>query len=291
MSITQALEYTADTAMIPLTWTGEIKGGLVYGDGGDDTFNVGSTGVLKDGATIYANEGNDTINFDGTAENGAQIQGNEGYDTINIKSGAIVDNSYVYGDSENESRIFDIGNEINIDGTVQNYSSVYGGAGVDTVNINGTVEDSYINTRSGNDFVNINSGAHISGGLGINTGDGDDVITINGGKVENTEIDGGSGFDTLKIAGNSIDFSQVRNIEKLDMTNGEKTNLNLSSSDVQNILRDSDKDKLRIDGDGDDTLKLTDGGWSNQGASSSIGYTLYSNGTTTIEVQDQIHVL
>ena len=75
------------------------------------------------------------------------------------------------------------------------------------------------------------------------------------------------------------------------MTNGEKTNLNLSSSDVQNILRDSDKDTLRIDGDKGDTLKLTGGGWDSGHPSSNEGYTLYSNGTTTIEVQDQIHVL
>lgn len=255
--------------MIPFNMNGEVKGGLVYGDDGDDTFNVGSTGVLKDGATIYANAGRDTINISGKVINGAQIEGDEGYDTINIKSGAVVDNSSIYGDGTNEDSIFDEGNEINIDGTVQNGSSVYGGYGSDIVNINGTVEGSYINTRSGNDTISIGKDAHIQG---------------------SSTIDGGDGFDTLKIADNNVDFSQVQNIEKLDMTNREKTNLNLSASDVQNILRDSNESTLRIDGEKGDTLKLTDGGWDSGHPSLNDGYTIYSNGTTTIEVKDEVHV-
>ena len=168
---------------------GEIKGGLVYGDDGDDTFNVGSTGVLKDGATIYANEGNDTINFDGTAENGTQIQGNEGYDTINIKSGAVIDNSSVYGDDVNENS-FNAGNEINIDGTVRNNSNVYGGARVDTVNINGTVENSSMtNTRSGDDTININGRA--SGKSKIKAGEVNNTVYVRGTVDGETRIEAG----------------------------------------------------------------------------------------------------
>ena len=106
--------------------------------------------------------------------------------------------------------------------------------------------------------------------------------------MNDTKIDGGAGFDTLKVADNSIDFSHVKNIEKLDMTNGEKTTLSLTASNVQDILRDSNENKLKIDGDSNDELTLGSS-WT-KGASSG-GYTTYTSGTTTIEVQDQIHVL
>ncbi|WP_159071536.1 beta strand repeat-containing protein, partial [Campylobacter concisus] len=226
---------------------GEIKGGLVYGDDGDDTFNVGSTGVLKDGATIYANEGNDTINFDGTAENGTQIQGNEGYDTINIKSGAVIDNSSVYGDDVNENSIFDAGNEINIDGTVRNNSSVYGGAGADTVNINGTVENSYISTRDGNDIININSGAHINGGLGINIGKGNDIVNINAGaNLSDVSIKTGADHsttgdnndnDTVNIKGGT--FSETK-IELGGLSSGGTNTVNIDNKDSGQYFGDQD---------------------------------------------------
>ena len=114
---------------------------------------------------------------------------------------------------------------------------------------------------------------------------GNDTIIVDKGA---TLIDGGAAYDTLKVADNSIDFSHVKNIERLDMTNGEKTTLSLTASNVQDILRDSNENKLKIDGDSNDELTLGSS-WT-KGASSG-GYTTYTSGTTTIEVQDQIHVL
>ena len=130
----------------------------------------------------------------------------------------------------------------------------------------------------------------MSGGSMISGGGGDDIISIgkNASIQDTSTIDGGAGFDTLKVADNSIDFSHVKNIEKLDMTNGEKTTLSLTASNVQDILRDSNENKLKIDGDSNDELTLGSS-WT-KGASSG-GYTTYTSGTTTIEVQDQIHVL
>jgi len=224
---------------------GEIKGGIVYGDDGDDTFNVGSTGVLKDGATIYANEGNDTINFGGTAENGTQIQGNEGYDTINIKSGAVIDNSSVYGDDVNENS-FDAGNEININGTVRNNSNVYGGAGVDTVNINGTVENSStINTRSGDDKVNINAGAEIKNS-NINTGEGGDVVSIKGKLGDSAMIDTEDGDDTVNFAGETSGYAAIN-------TGLGKDTFNIESGATFSK-------SLRVDtGEDDDTVNIKNG--------------------------------
>ena len=55
------------------------------------------------------------------------------------------------------------------------------------------------------------------------------------------------------------------------------------------MLRDSDQNKLKLDGDSDDEVTLTGGNWV-KGATSPDGYTSYSDGTTTIEIKDEVHV-
>ena len=264
---------------------------------------------LKDGATIYANEGNDTINFDGTAENGAKIQGNRGYDTINIKSGAVIDNSSVYGDGKNENYIFDAGNEINIDGTVRNNSKVYGGAGADTVNINGTVENSFIDTRSGDDIITIGDNLKMSQNSIITGGEGNDVIS-NRQKCKidgSSTIDGGSGSDTLIISDSSVDFSNVKNFEKLALggkiqSNGLITDdntdvtLKLTTDHVKNILQGSNTDTLKIYGNSGDELNITKD-FKDTNSSNTIGnetfkvYESISDPSIKIEIQDQVHVI
>ena len=97
----------------------------------------------------------------------------------------------------------------------------------------------------------------------------------------------------------TINFSKVSGIEKIQLgghadENGNIINdnatLNLTANDVQNILRGSDDNILKIDGDSGDRLNLTGGGWSGGHPSSNAGYNIYSNGTTTIEVQNQVQV-
>lgn len=48
--------------------------------------------------------------------------------------------------------------------------------------------------------------------------DGRDYLTPNDPTAPTT-----AGNDTLKVADGSIDFSRVKNFEKLDLTNGEQT--------------------------------------------------------------------
>jgi hypothetical protein len=56
-------------------------------------------------------------------------------------------------------------------------------------------------------------------------GECNDTVSIskNASIDGNSTIDGGAGNDTLKVADGSIDFSRVKNFEKLDLTNGEQT--------------------------------------------------------------------
>ena len=90
-------------------------------------------------------------------------------------------------------------------------------------------------------------------------------------------------------------FSKVSGIEKIQLgghadENGNIINdnatLNLTANDIQNILRGSDNNILKIDGDDRDRLNLSGGGWS-KGARDGT-YTTFTSGTVTVEVKDDM---
>ena len=231
-------------------------------DDGDDRITIKEGTIFQDASYVFAGNGNDTI----TLESGAKFIGG---------------NVYAH---DGDDKVY-------VNGAEFTNGGVNGGAGDDEIYINdgSKFDNGNIRTETGNDKIFINKGANLMNNTVVEAGAGDDEITIEKGAILNdTKIDGGAGFDTLKVADNSIDFSHVKNIEKLDMTNGEKTTLTLTAGNVQDILRDSNENKLKIDGDSNDELTLGSS-WT-KGASSG-GYTTYTSGTTTIEVQDQIHVL
>ena len=245
-------------------------------------FKKGSNGELSN---LSTGDGNDEITIkSGTIfQEASYIQAGDGNDTITLESGAKFIGGNVYAHEGND--------KVYVNGAEFKDGGVNGGAGNDEIYVNAgsKFDHGYINSEIGNDKIFIKKGANLMNDTKIEAGAGTDEITIEKGAILNdTKIDGGAGFDTLKVADNSIDFSHVKNIEKLDMTNGEKTTLSLTASNVQDILRDSNENKLKIDGDSNDELTLGSS-WT-KGASSG-GYTTYTSGTTTIEVQDQIHVL
>ena len=150
-------------------------------------------------------------------------------------------------------------------------------------------------SRAGYD-LKVEATLKTQGHLQSETYETDQSFHINAGSYTikydaNKTIEGGdSNNDTLVVGdGQTIDFSHVRNIEKLDIKNGEKTTLSLSADDIKDMLRDSTENKLKLDGDSNDEVTLTGGNWS-KGASTPDGYTSYSDGTTTIEIKDQVHV-
>ena len=245
-------------------------------------FKKGSNGELSN---LSTGDGDDEITIkSGTIfQEASYIQAGDGNDTITLESGAKFIGGNVYAHEGND--------KVYVNGAEFKDGGVNGGAGNDEIYVNAgsKFDHGYINSEIGDDKIFIKKGANLMNDTKIEAGAGTDEITIEKGAILNdTKIDGGAGFDTLKVADNSIDFSHVKNIEKLDMTNGEKTTLSLTASNVQDILRDSNENKLKIDGDSNDELTLGSS-WT-KGASSG-GYTTYTSGTTTIEVQDQIHVL
>ncbi len=283
-----------------------FKGSKLYTDDAGYTANdndhvtISNTTFMKsdDGklSGVETGGGNDEITIKaGTIfQDFSYITTGNGIDTITLESGAKFNQANVYADAGDD--IINVnGAEFKGENAYNHNAGVHGGAGDDKIFVNsGKFDNAKVEGDAGNDTIHIKSGARFENASiygdsidGLTTGN-DTIIVEKGATLINTTIDGGAGFDTLKVADNSIDFSHVKNIEKLDMTNGEKTTLSLTTSNVQDILRDSNENKLKIDGDSNDELTLGSS-WT-KGASSG-GYTTYTSGTTTIEVQDQIHVL
>ena len=249
------------------------KDSSVSMDGGNDEINI-NAGANLTGTKIYTGDGNDTVNVRGGTFSEAEIGLDKGKNEVNIESGAVFGDqdaslndfgdhkTYIRSDHGNDSE-----DTINVKAgaTVKNAEiQTYGGE--DTLNIDGTVINSKIKLGSGNDAVSIGKNASIDG---------------------SSTIDGGAGFDTLKVADGSIDFSRVKNFEKLDLTQGNN-NINLSAKDVLDMT--DSHNKLRIDGNGDDHVTLQ--GWIKDTNPTSDGYAVYTkvegSHTVTLEIKDVV---
>ena len=286
-----------------------------------DTFNISNV-TIKEGATLYGGLDTDVFNIENVAvsQNGYggpgtfAFQGGQGSDIFNIKG--ILDGKF---DDVRVGYLSDVitgGNGDDVvnfeSGSVVNYSKIYGEwsgeIGNDTFNVKdgAIINNSEIWGMDGNDVINIKSGAmlndtQIYGDDHKNewNATGNDIVNVEKGAVlNNVSIDGGSGEDTLIVRENNIDFSKVKNFEKLSLggdvqsdgsiVDSESANLRLSAANVKDILRDTGKTVLKIDGDSSDRLELD--GFDEHSAVSAGGYTKYASldGTISIEIKDEV---
>ena len=286
-----------------------------------DTFNISNV-TIKEGATLYGGLDTDVFNIENVAvsQNGYggpgtfAFQGGQGSDIFNIKG--ILDGKF---DDVRVGYLSDVitgGNGDDVvnfeSGSVVNYSKIYGEwsgeIGNDTFNVKdgAIINNSEIWGMDGNDVINIKSGATLNntGIYGDDRGNewsatGNDIVNVEKGAVlNNVSIDGGSGEDTLIVRENNIDFSKVKNFEKLSLggdvqsdnsiVDSESANLRLSAANVKDILRDTGKTVLKIDGDSSDRLELD--GFDEHSAVSAGGYTKYASldGTISIEIKDEV---
>ena len=255
------------------------KDSQVNMDGGNDKVYI-NAGANLTGTRIYTGDGEDKVYVRGGTFSEAEIGLDKGKNEVNIESGAVFGDrdaglnafnehkTYIRSDYRDNYNSEDTIN-VKAGATVKNAEiQTYGGE--DTLNIDGTVINSNINVGSGNDTVSIGKNASIDG---------------------SSTIDGGAGIDTLKIADGSIDFSRVKNFEKLDLTQGNN-NINLSAKDVLDMT--DSNNKLRIDGNGDDhvTLQGGIGTWNKSAIPNSDGYTVYTktegSHTVTLEIKDVV---
>ncbi|MBF0902254.1 MAG: DNA methylase, partial [Campylobacter concisus] len=121
----------------------------------------------------------------------------------------------------------------------------------------------------------------------------DDTLSIGKVDLNNSKVDGGTGYDKLVLENpdKSVNLSDIskfaKNFEELDISGAKNTTLKVGIKDVLDMT--DDKNTLKITGDKGDTVDLKGNGW-HQGASED-GYTTYTNNTVTIQIKDEIHVI
>ncbi len=196
----------------------------VYGTDGNDTITIESGKV----SLLDSLSGNDTITISQAASI-AILNANDGKNKITIagKVGTLTtksgdDNISVSGETSTINT--NDGNDIiNISGQVNRLDT---GAGNDNISLSGALKE--LNAGSGNDTININQGAKIRD---LKAGDGDDTINIQkGADINNAKIDGGSGFNSLKLSNGEVDLSKT-SLNNISAISGEAK---LSANQVNN---------------------------------------------------------
>lgn len=186
----------------------------VYGTDGNDTITIESGKV----SLLDSLSGNDTITISKVASI-AILNANDGKNKITIagKVGALTtkssdDNISVSGEAGTINT--NDGNDIiNISGQVNRLDT---GAGNDNISLSGALKE--LNAGSGNDTINISQGAKIRD---LKAGDGDDTINIQkGADINNAKIDGGSGFNSLKLSNGEVDLSKT-SLNNISAISGE----------------------------------------------------------------------
>ena len=186
----------------------------VYGTDGNDTITIESGKV----SLLDSLSGNDTITISKAASI-AILNANDGKNKITIagKVGTLTtksgdDNISVSGEAGTINT--NDGNDIiNISGQANRLDT---GAGNDNISLSGTLKE--LNAGSGNDTININQGAKIRD---LKAGDGDDTIIIQkGADINNAKIDGGSGFNSLKLSNGEVDLSKT-SLNNISAISGE----------------------------------------------------------------------
>ena len=110
--------------------------------------------------------------------------------------------------------------------------------------------------------TNTNDYIESNGYSKVDAGAGNDTIVFE--EVDDSSINGGSGFDTLLVDSTVIDFSDlsgvINNIESIDLGTGDSgKTISLELSDVLNMTDDTNT--LQIEGDSNDELHIDSSKW------------------------------
>ncbi|MCT7573647.1 hypothetical protein, partial [Aliarcobacter butzleri] len=217
-----------------LIFNGKINGNVTTGEGDDKVYvaRASDNGTLNLGngnneahfkakmdGKIIAGSGNDEVRIDGSI-NKADIDLGAGDNKLYIKNISNGNNGEIkFGDGSDKLVIDGSADNTNISlGSGNNIVSIkgnYGGTitsedGNDTIIIGGNInnQNSKIDTGAGSDFVQINGEINNQFGK-VNLGEGDDGFRYNPtnwNAGNQNAIDGGKGFDTLYLKGNSTDY-------------------------------------------------------------------------------------
>ncbi|MCG7877809.1 MAG: Ig-like domain-containing protein, partial [Candidatus Thiodiazotropha endolucinida] len=222
--------------------------------------------------------------------------GNGGTDTatVTVTVGAVNDAPVAVDDAIDTDEDGDV-SSATLTITIGGYQSIDGSALADI--LRGTAADEYLSGYEGNDTLRGRGGDDVlDGGSGsdqLRGGGGNDTLIFDSA---DSLITGNAGFDTLIAPDNDdLDFSSIsniRNIERIDLTVGNHDILNLSVSDV---LTMTDNDNLlEVLGDTSDSVELTND-WHESGNSvTQNGHTfieyLNTDDSVTLLIEDQVNV-
>jgi hypothetical protein len=155
-------------------------------------------------------------------------------------------------------------------------SVLYGGAGMDTFNINAAMVTALENPMGSGG--NVDRLARVDGGSGI------DTLALTGGGLilDFTQIANQAG-------GNPVGGSRLSSIEKIDLTGSGDNTLKLKASDVfdlseANVFETTGRHQLMVTGDAGDKVHFAEGqsgayGWTQAGTAlvDSVSYQVWNN--------------
>ena len=280
--------------------------GDVNGDGYDDLIigaryadpnGVGSAGetyVVYGGASAPGTNGMlDLSDLDGT--NGFILNGIDGYDYSGISVSSAGD---VNGDGYDDLIIGANRADPNGVGSAGETYVVYGGA----TGTESTAPITAAGTSAADNFTG-NAGADSFTGIAtadvVRGGAGDDTISVTA--LDFAEIDGGTGRDTLALAGAdlSLDLTGAGNggVDSVEVVDLSGTGANTLVLDAQAVFdltekRESGVASLDVLGDADDRVDLGGGNFSLTGPVTEDGttYNVYSDGNAAVRVQNGVAV-
>jgi hypothetical protein len=159
--------------------------------------------------------------------------------------------------------------------------------------LGGSGNDAFIGTAAAESFVAGDGDDTLTGGGGADVfrgGADDDRIVVPDAAF--FDVDGGSGADTLALAGGGItlDLTAIANtkitgIEVIDLTGSGDNTLTLTASDLFD-LSDS-TNTLRVDGNTNDVVNAGSG-WTDLGTGVNPGYRTWTQGLATLIVDADI---
>jgi hypothetical protein len=137
----------------------------------------------------------------------------------------------------------------------------------------------------GNDTVTTGAGADV-----IRAGEGNDLIQVPGTAF--SDVDGGSGVDTLAMLGSGRTLhlvvrpnNEISGIERINLTGSGDNTLRLAHRDLFDLSDTTNQ--LRVDGNAGDTVDLV-GTWTDEGAGAT--YHTYTLGAARILIDNDIFV-
>ena len=276
---------------------------------GNDEITIENSRIAH--TQINTGDNEDVITFRNTEIEDLRI------DTMDHKDIITIENNPYYGSKTANNVMVDTGNgndEIVIRNTNLSDSHLLTGSGNDVISLENTdFKGSNIDTGYGADILKVSGRVSLEGSSRVNLGGGDDILEINRGTYLGGEkVDGGIGIDTLIVNEPTIDFSKVKNFEKIQLgghaeidaagnttvIDDNATYLRLTTDNVKGILEGSSENVLKINGGNGDALNIRQD-FNKTSSSPILGndgkyyteYTSNSDPSVKIEVEEGIYII